>query len=80
MAAGLAWREPVEGICRILPNSTLGDADLRTRSGACLPGYAKSAQLECASNYARTVRRLRFHNLHHWLSGKDKYMSAVINA
>jgi hypothetical protein len=21
-----------------------------------------------------------FHNLHHWLSGKDKFMSAVINA
>jgi len=81
MAAGRAWPEPVEGICQILPNSTWRTPTCaRTRSGACLPGYAKSARLDRASKLCTDRSPIRFHDLHHWLSGKDKFMSAVINA
>jgi hypothetical protein len=57
MAAGRAWREPVEGICH-LAKLYLADTDLHPHKIGRLPArLCKSARIERASNYPRTVRR-----------------------
>ena len=50
MAAGRAWREPVEGICPILPKLYLAETLRPDKIGRLRAGYAKSAQLERASD------------------------------